>query len=70
MSVRKYRVTVRGTETIMRLNDRDLEQYPDAQPVDDKTPTGPTTGEPTRASGKTRAAGNKARDAAADKASG
>jgi HK97 family phage major capsid protein len=66
MAVRKYRVNVRGTETIMRLNDRDLKQYPDAQPVDEPTTRSNKT---TDTDTKTRTAANKARGAA-DKASG
>jgi len=66
--IQRYRVTIRGTETVMRLNDRDLVHYPDAQPVDEpaKQPEPETKPEP---ESKAKPVQNKARKAG-DKSGG
>lgn len=68
--IKRYRVTIRGTETVMRLNDRDLVHYPDAQPVDE--PARQPEPEPTPApepENKAKPVQNKARKAG-DKSGG
>lgn len=61
--VRKYKVTVNGSETVLKLNDEDAKAYPDAQLVDE--PASQVAGdEDTAAEAKSRTAGNKARGAA------
>lgn len=70
-AVRKYHVTHNGHRTIMRLNDTDVKNYPDAELVgDDQADTSSEGTEAKSTAGKTRTPADKSRRTAGDKASG
>jgi hypothetical protein len=62
--VRKYRVTVNGAETVMKLNEHDARAYPGAALVDGDVADVEETAEVTTPAKRRRQPANKARTAA------
>ena len=60
VGTQKYRVTVNGHKTVMKLSEEDAKAYQDAQPIDAPAPA-------EEAPAKARSAPNKARGAQSNK---
>lgn len=61
--LRRYRVKLNGFNTVMRLSESDLENYPGAEPLDETSGDAPTIKARTATTNKARTtASNKAAD--------
>lgn len=69
VATQKYRVTVNGHRTTLKLSAEDAKNYPDAELLDDTEPTAEPSPTPARKStpAKSRTAANKARTDTEDK---